>query len=143
MSCWTHITACISCETGIEEPKRELLRQVKTYLGSAPAITGSERDADLFVNIQSGYNIFVSADCDHCEYKDTQIIRGKGEFDCFPPDDYKCKSAKYQDAIVISIQGDLRDRMKEQTQKEFDTFLEYVKKEYWVRDYAVNIEGDY
>lgn len=112
MSCWTHITACFSVETGIVAKKPDVLKQVRSYLKNAPKITGSESDADIFVNIQKGYDLFGS-------------------------------DGKFQTRVVISIQGDLRDRMQEQTQKEFDEFLKYVEDKYYIRDYSVNIEGDY
>ena len=144
MSCWTHITACLSVETGIIAKKPELKRKVKQYLKNAPKITGSEADADVFVNIQSGHNFYTSRNCERCVYKDTlRDIKVDGEdwTECDAPTGHKC-SAEYQTCIVISIQGDLRDRMKDETQKEFDAFLKYIEKEYWVRDYSVNIEGD-
>lgn len=111
MSCWTHITACFSVETGIVAKKPEVLKQVKSYLEDAPKITGSESDADIFVNVQTGYDLFGS-------------------------------DGKFQTRVVISIQGDLRDRMYNQTKKEFDEFLKYIKSKYYIRDYAVNIERD-
>lgn len=144
MSCWTHITACLSVETGMVEKKPTLKKKVKEYLKEAPKITGSEADADVFVNIQSDHNFWTSRDCKHCKYKDTiKDIKVNGEdwIECDAPTGHDC-SAGYQTCIVISIQGDLRDRMYEQTKEEFDTFLEYLKKEYYIRDYSLNIEGE-
>ena len=66
MSMWTHITACMSVETGIVAKKPELKKQVKEYLDKAPKITGSEGPADVFVNIQSGYSFYTSRNmCPH------------------------------------------------------------------------------
>ena len=140
MSMWTHITACISVETGIEE--KDIRRRVRSYISKGPKITGSEMDADIFINVPSGHNVWMSADCDHCPYGHTRKWVGKGEFECTHPDSYKCQSGEYQTCVVISIQGDLRDRMESETKKEFDEFLSYLKKKYYIRDYAVNIEGD-
>lgn len=112
MSCWTHITACFSVDTGIIAKKAEVLKRVKSYLKTAPKITGSESDADIFVNVQKGYDVFGSG-------------------------------GKFQTRVVISIQGDLRDRMYDQTKEEFDEFLKYIKDKYYIRDYSVNIERDY
>lgn len=144
MSCWTHITACLSVDTSIIDKKPALKRKVKEYLKDAPVITGSEADADVFVNIQTGHNFSTNRDCDHCKWKDTLrdvTIDGEEYTECDAPNRYNCWG-EYQTCIVISIQGDLRDRTKEQTQKEFDAFLKYIEKEYWVRDYSINIEGD-
>ena len=145
MSMWTHITACMSVETGIVAKKPELRRRVKEFLKSAPEITGSEGPADVFVNIQGGYNFYTNRDCDRCKYKDS-IIELKDEdgndyMMCSAPDKHDC-SAEYQTRVVISVQGDLRDRVKEETEKEFEEFKKYVEKLGYIRDYAVNIEGE-
>ena len=144
MSCWTHITACLSVETNIIAKKSDLRKQVKAFLKNAPKITGSERNADVFVNVQSGFNWFVSYDCEHCKYKETLrtvTIDGEEGQECDAPDNYDC-SSEYQSCVVISIQGDLRDREFNRTKEEFEKFLEYVKDKFHVRDYTYNIEGE-
>ena len=144
MSCWTHITACFSVDTFIQDPPEKLIKQVEDYLKDAPKITGSESDADIFINVQSGHNYWTNYDCEHCKYQSTQrevIVDGKDYLECDAPDGHDC-SAEYQSCIVISIQGDLRDRSKAQTKEEFKQFYKYIKKEYMIRDYAVNIEGE-
>lgn len=143
MSYWTHITACISVDTCLLATRPQLKKLVKEYLAKAPKITGSEGDADIFINVQSGYNSYVSHDCDHCKYKDqvkyTLAPDGFEYLDCEKAKGRDC-SAEHQSCIVITVQGDLRDRVKATTRKEFNAFLKYVKKEYVVRDYALNIE---
>ena len=145
MSMWTHITACMSVETGIVAKKPELKKQVKEYLDKAPKITGSEGPANVFVNIQGGYSFYTSCDCDRCKYKDSIIElkdeNGNDYMMCSAPDNRDC-SAEYQTRVVISVQGDLRDRVKEETEKEFEEFKKYVEKLGYIRDYAVNIEGE-
>ena len=144
MSQWTHITACLSVETFIEEPKKELLKQVKSYLKNAPKITGSEGDADIFVNIVSGHNFWTNFDCKHCKYKTSLrdiIVDGQEYQECDAPEGHDC-SGEYQSRIVISIQGDLRDCIKEKTEEEFKKFIEYIQQNYDIRDYSVNIEGE-
>lgn len=144
MSCWTHITACLSVETEMLRKKPELKREIQKIIRQGPKITGSERNADIFVNIPSGYNWFISHDCEHCKYKETLrtiTIDGKKGQECDGPENYDC-SNKYQSDVVISIQGDLRDRTKEETQKEFNEFMKYITTKCYIRDYSVNIEGD-
>lgn len=140
MSCWTHITACISVDTCMNEPKSEIRKRVKEVLKTAPKITGSEGNADVFINFQSGYNTSIHGDCDHCEFGTSVVYSEDGEFSCDGPDDYVCPDSKYQTCIVISVQGDLRDRMKQQTQKEFDAFMRYIGVKFFIRDYSVNVE---
>lgn len=145
MSRWTHITSCISIEAGILDNKIGLKREIQKILRHAPKITGSENDADIFVNIPSGYNFFMSRDCEHCKYKDTiRHITKEGEecLECDAPRYYDC-SSEYQTQAVISIQGDLRDKDGETTKTEFINFLNYIKKEYIVRDYSINIEDEW
>ena len=145
MSRWTHITSCISIEAGILDNKIGLKREIQKILRHAPKITGSENDADIFVNIPSGYNFFMSRDCEHCKYKDTiRHITKEGEecLECDAPRYYDC-SSEYQTQAVISIQGDLRDKDGETTKEEFIDFLNYIKKEYIVRDYSINIEDEW
>lgn len=143
MSMWTHITACLSVETGFVMKKGDLKREIQKELRHAPKITGSERDADIYVNVQSGYNFWMSYDCDHCKYKDTRVEYKDEDGDdcmkCDAPENHKC-SGEYQTCVTISIQGDLRDRTEEQTKKEFEEFLAYIKDKHYVRDYAMNIE---
>lgn len=144
MSHWTHITACLSVETGITAKKRVLKRKVEVILAQAPKITGSEGNADVFVNIQSGHNFSTSYDCEHCKYSGSLhdiIENGKEYQECDAPENHDC-SAEYQTCVVISIQGDLRDRMKDQTQKEFNNFMKYLTTKFYVRDYSLNIEGE-
>ena len=77
-------------------------------------------------------------------YRDTlrDVIKDGEEYsECDAPDGHDC-SAQFQTCVVISIQGDLRDREKPQTQREFVDFLNYIKGSYIVRDYSVNVEGD-
>ena len=102
MSMWTHITACMSVETGIVAKKPELKKQVKEYLDKAPKITGSEGPADVFVNIQGGYSFYTSRDCDRCKYKDS-IIELKGE----NGDDYMMCSAPINMIVLPSIKHEL------------------------------------
>ena len=117
MSRWTHITSCMSVDTCIENKKR-VKKSIIDYIAKAPKITGSENDAEVYVTLQRGYNI-SSWEQDR-----------KGEF------------IKYQSCIIISIQGDLRDKDGETTKEEFIDFLNYIKAKYIVRDYSINIEDE-
>lgn len=140
MSRWTYITACISADTCLDESKSEIRKRVKKVLKTAPKITGSERDADIFINFQSGYNTSIGKDCNHCKFGASVTCLEDGGFSCDGPDDYICPDSKYQTCIVMSVQGDLRDRTKQQTIKEFNDFLAYLEKYFLIRNYSVNVE---
>lgn len=142
MSHWTHITACLSVDTCIAKP--DVLEIVNKYIKKAPKITGSEQNASVFINLQEGHNMWTNYDCDNCKYKDTLrdiMVDGKPYEECDAPSDHDC-SGEYQTCIVISVQGDLRDREKVQTEKEFKKFLKFIEKEYILRDYSVNIKDE-
>ena len=144
MSCWTHITACLSVETEMLRKKPELKREIQKIIRQGPKITGSERNADIFVNIPNGYNWFISHDCEHCKYKETLrtiTIDGKKGQECDGPENYDC-SSEYQSDVVISIQGDLRDREFKDTKEEFENFLKYLQERFHIRNYTYKIEGE-
>ena len=144
MSCWTHITACLSVETDMLRKKPELKREIQKIIRQGPKITGSERNADIFVNVPSGYNWFISYDCEHCKYKETLrtiTIDGKKGQECDGPENYDC-SNEYQSDVVISIQGDLRDREFKDTKEEFENFLKYLQERFHIRNYTYKIEGE-
>jgi hypothetical protein len=124
MSKWTYINATFRVETNIEEPNT--IEIVRGLLANAPKITGSERDADVFVNIPSSSNIFVGADCEHCEFGSTRRFYKKGYFTCKRTVDYECKSANFQTIVVITIHGSLRDRLVEQTHSEYNAFKHWL-----------------
>lgn len=115
MSRWTHITSCMSVETCTRNKKR-VKKSIIDYINKAPKITGSEADADVYVNLQNGYNLSSWS---------------------------KGRRKEYQTCIVISIQGDLRDKDGETTRDEFVEFLNYIQKEYIIRDYSLNIEDEW
>ena len=118
MSRWTHITSCMSVDTCIENRKR-IKKSIVDYINKAPKITGSEGDAEVYITLQRGYNI-------------SSWKRNKNN-------DF----VHYQSCIIISIQGDLRDKDGETTKEEFINFLNYIKQKYIVRDYSINIEDEW
>ena len=72
MSNWTHITACLSIDTCTNLTRSEMRKELKHILKIAPKITGSENDAEIFINIPKGYNCSsYEIDCKGCEYEKT------------------------------------------------------------------------
>lgn len=144
MSMWTHIVASIDVDTfkEINDPKS----YVEELLKNAPKITGSEEDAEVFVNVLGGHNIFTSADCANCEYYGGRCEDDEGGFYCSAPEDksFRCPTGEYQSRVVITVIGDLRDRLIGQTQKEWKAFKKYVRKaigqSYGVRNCSCQIK---
>ena len=140
MSYWTHIVGVMHVETYKEVD--DIVAYVEESLKDAPVITGSERDASVFVNREPGHNVSTDFDCRRCVYNHTLKYYDDG-FDCDSPEDHCCPWGEYQTRAVITIQGDLRDRMKKQTKKEWNDFHRYVaKKLKWtIRIATCRIDG--
>ena len=84
-------------------------------------------------------------DCDHCTYKDTIVHYEGGGFCCDSPEGFKCPDGEFQTCAVITIVGNLRDRMNNQTEKEWKRYLKYLtnenKLDWDVRNVSCNIMG--
>lgn len=125
MSRWTHIIGSFYIETNTET--EDLKSHIEEQLKLAPKITGSESNADIFVNPLSGYNTFASPDCDGCKYKDTlKQSKTNGYLECDADNGYHCPEGNYQTCAVITIVGDLRDRDGETTIEEIGSFIDYL-----------------
>lgn len=137
MSCWTHIVAVMHVETYAERVNIE--QYVRDLLKEAPEITGSEGPASVFVNAVDGHNIWTSRACDICPWKDSD----DGDGNCAAPDDFDCPSGAFQSRVVITVCGDLRDRMKAETHKEWKAFQKYIFKTlgFGYRNVACSIQG--
>ena len=137
MSKWTSIVGVLSVDTCIEDIN--IKTTIEKMLLSAPKITGSEGDADVFVNVVSGYNTYYSCEC--CELGSTIVKNIDGAFSCEIPKDYTCKNVDYQTCVVITVVGSLRDREKKQTNDEYNKFREYVEKEcsFIIKNESINI----
>lgn len=146
MSKWVNIVAAIQVDTFMEEP--DMKEIVEELLKKAPAITGSEKNADVFVNVKTGYNVWLSHDCAHCEYKESVMEHPQKthvKVSCSAPREYPCPKGEYQSQVVITVSGSLKDRVKEETEKEWLLFLDYIKNRikgnegFWIDNVAVNI----
>lgn len=137
MSYWTHIVGVIDFDTFKESVA--LAEDILKELESAPKITGSEKDAEIFVNQLSGHNVSVGRDCKRCKYKDT----GDDEY-CYTPEDFECPSGEYQTRVVITVIGDLRDRGKKTTETEWKEFVAYIENNMsgYIRNISCNILSD-
>lgn len=135
MSKWTHIVACIYLETSIEDKNIESI--VREVLLKAPKITGSECDADIFVNTRSEHNTYDSQDCWHCPFNYTKVQHKNGCYSCNAPIDYECRDGEYQTSVIITIAGDLRDREIIQTKNEYKNFIKWLKDNFFLSSVRV------
>jgi hypothetical protein len=137
---WTHIVGVLYVDTGMRD--KNIADTVKHMLERAPKITGSEGDADVFVNVLSGCSIWTNCDCEGCQYGCT-IKHFDDGFECDAPEDFKCPDGEYQSRVVITVVGDLRDRTRERTLAEWDAFARFVEAKngcgFWIRNQAYHI----
>lgn len=140
MSYWTHIVGVIHVDTYQEVD--DVKKLVEDALKDAPEITGSEGPAAVFVNPEPGYNIWTNCDCNRCQYKDSISYFDRG-FECDGPAGFICPRGEYQSRAIITVCGDLRDRMKRQTKKEWNEFHRFVAKKlkYGIRIATCRIDG--
>lgn len=140
MSIWSHIIGVIHVDT--YKQVDDIEEYVRDALKNAPKITGSEGDAAVYVNAEQGYSTSVYHDCNHCEYKKT-THRDEYGFSCDKPDGYRCPSRKYQTRVIITVQGDLRDRTKATTRKQWNIFQKFISKKlgYEIRLATCRVEG--
>lgn len=140
MSYWTHIVGVFHVETYTET--NDLKTYIEDLLKDAPRITGSEEDASIYVNIPPGHNVWTSCGCASCEYGNT-IKHYSDGFECDAPEHYDCPTGEYMTRAVITVQGDLRDRMKSETKKEWKAFHKYLVKncEFDIRIATCRIDG--
>lgn len=143
MSFWTHIVATIHVDTHKETDN--LKDYIENALKYAPAITGSERNASVFINIPQGSNVSTNQDCDHCVYRDTIKYEADGiHFTCDLPKGFECPTGEYQTCAVITVCGDLRDRTRDITKDEYKRFRKHLHKElgFSILNHTAKIEGD-
>lgn len=113
----TYITATVFIDTCIKND--DIKSYVKDKLKNAPRITGSEGDANVFINAIVGYNDHILGDCDKCRF----LLSGGN---CSASVSDECVVSNYQTNVAITIVGMLRDKRKNSTEKEFKAFLKYI-----------------
>ena len=103
MSQWSYIYGVIVIDTGLSTTA---LKDINKFLKTAPKITGSEKDADIFVNQPSGYN--------------------------FATDDDNGGTLHVHTVVILTIHGCLRDKNKKQTKKEFELFSSKLRENFFI-----------
>ena len=100
--------------------------RIKEILKKAPKITGSEGNANIFINIEPEGNTFHSP-CDEyctgCPFYDFE----EGNM-CKRGWDFECPKCSFVSRYTITIQGDLRDTTFDKTYKEISEFFNFLIK---------------
>lgn len=127
MSWWTHIRGTIEVSPmGRTQPECDYI--LNTILEHLPVVTGSEKDMTVHVTRREGHNCSSS----HDEFgRITNNLKRSSYFGMY----------EMQDEYLLTIEADLRDRMFEETKKEFLNWLVRLAKRIWVRDVLVRIWG--
>lgn len=125
MSMWTYVSGTIQVHVeGRTQPEIEYV--LKTVLEHLPKVTGSEKDMRVYINRRDGYNMSSS----HDEFgQQSNLENGfHGGFET-------------QSIYFLTVDGTLRDRMFEETLKEFSKWITRLAKRIWVRDVLVRVTG--
>lgn len=143
MSHWSSCYAIISIKAYKDIPNFEKI--VNLALNKAPKITGSEGNAKVHI-LSYDHCTWQSNPCKHCPYLNlsaTEYSTFRGHVSC-PGGDYLTVK-QYEKAICqqkrdtfleigdivdyceIAVTGTLRDKHKEETEKEFKAFINHLK----------------
>lgn len=125
MSLWTYIngTVTVSPMGRTQAEKRYILETVLDHL---PLVTGSERNMNVYIIQKNGYNSSSS----HTEF---------GEWGGYRK--WKTLSTEMQDEYILVVDGSFRDRMFDQTYREFQKWLCRLAKRVDVEDVLVEVKG--
>lgn len=120
MSCWTYVKGVIEVDgMGRTQPEVEYI--LKTVLDHLPKVTGSERNMDIYLNQEASHN----QSCSHNEF---------GEWG-------RNRLYELQTCYLITVDGSLRDRLFEQTFREFMHWLTVLAKRASIDNCVVSISG--
>ena len=132
MSYWTYLTGTVTVRPmgRTQAEKRYILDTVLEHL---PLVTGSERDMNVYVIQKNGDS--SSSSCDEFGEVTNNLV-----------DSYGNKSRdrgwlRTQDEYILVVDGNFRDRMFEQTFREFMKWLCRLGKRVSIEDVLVEVKG--
>lgn len=125
MSYWTYVngTVTVSPLGRTQAEKRYIL---ETILDHLPFVTGSERDMNIYIVQKKGHDHSSS----HTEFGEWGGYRN-----------WDTLSTEVQSEYILVVNGSFRDRMFEQTYKEFQKWLCRLAKRISVEDVLVEIQA--
>ena len=125
MSCGTYVSGMIvvSPMGRTQAEKRYILETVLDHL---PLVTGSEGNMDVYIIQKNGHDKSSS----HTEFGMWGGYRN-----------WKTLSTDIQSEYILVVDGNLRDRMFDQTFREFQKWLCRLAKRVWVEDVMVEVKA--
>ena len=122
MSYWTYIRAIV--DITIFNPIQCDMDFINEMMELAPKITGSEGNAQVTVIRKNQSH--TESSCEFCPFRKSIRWQDASHFSCLPVEGYQCKFTEYYDSYSIIIIGNLRDKFKEETKKEFNEFKHWI-----------------
>ena len=127
MSYWTYITGVITVEPmGVTQPQKRY--NLDTVLAHLPSVTGSEKNMRVHVVQKYGTNESSS----HNELGEFMWYRRDAECDGF---------MHTQSKYLLVLEGDLRDRLFDETLHELNKWLNRLAKRVYVKDIILRLDG--
>lgn len=125
MSSWTHVKGMVEVEPlGCTQAEKRYI--LETVLNHLPCVSGSENDMKIYIIQKDGYN--CSSSCDEFMQHSN---KGNGTYGSF----------ETQCTYFFLVEGNLRDRIFEETYKEFQKWLCRLAKRMPVIDVMVEVKG--
>ena len=132
MSYWTYLTGTVTVmPVGRTQAEKRYI--LDTVLDHLPLVTGSEKDMNVYVIQKNGHN--HSSSCDEFGETTNNLVDWYGN---------KNRSEGWlrtQEEYILVVDGSFRDRMFEQTFREFMKWLCRLGKRTRIKDVLVEIKG--
>lgn len=127
MSSWTYVSGFIAVSPigGTQPQKRYILETVLEHL---PVVSGSERNMKVHIVQKYGYNCSSSMN----EFDEDMYFRRNADCDGW---------YRTQRTYLLVLEAALRDRVFEETLREFNKWMNRLAKRVFVEDILVRVEG--
>lgn len=132
MSWWTYVHGTVTVHPmgRTQAEKRYILDTVLEHL---PLVTGSEKDMNVYVIQKNGHN--SSSSCDEFGEVTNNLVDSYGDRN------RKRGWLRTQDEYILVVDGSFRDRMFDQTYREFMKWLCRLAKRVDIEDVLVEVKG--
>lgn len=134
MSCWTTVRGTLGViPMGETDPHRRYV--LETVLAHLPAVTGSEGDMNVYINLSNiGYS---HSDCDEFGEMTNNLKTRDGRRDRLHG------WRKESEHFLLTLEGHLRDRERSETYRELMKWLCRLSKRVIVDDLLVRVESSW